>query len=190
MVLGLISLSDTPPHVTNSSLKAHLPVIILIAVLGALSGSILLTVIRDNAAMFNAGTFTFTLIGLPCVIMVIASFIISVTAREIGSRMLVIVEAICVVLGIAATVVASGWQADPAITSVVLANSGDGATITPMTNSPFGIIRNVMLYLLCPMVGSVAGAWVGSRLHPVSVDVNNKKSKPAKTKSSSKKRQG
>ena len=172
----------------SPALKAHLPVIALVAVLGILCAAGLLTLVRDNAGMFNAGMFTFFLIAIPCVVMLICGFAISVTAKEIGSRLLTIVVAICVISGFASILVVSGWQGDSAISAAVLANSPEGATLTPIINSPFGIVRNVMLYLLCPAAGCVAGAWVGSRLHPVSVDANNKK-KP-KSKPAAKKRRG
>ena len=163
----------------SEGLKNHLPVIIATAVLGILLGGLLMSVVKDNASLFNASAFSMLLIAVPCVIMFVASFVIMLTAREIGSRLLIVVEGICLVLGLVSMVVASSWEGDATIAAAVLANSGDGATLTPVLHSPFGIVRNIMLYLLVPMVASIAGAWLGSRLHPVGVDKNNKPGKQA-----------
>lgn len=167
----------------SPALKAHLPVIAIITVICAFSSAFFMTAVRDNAGSFSAGTFTFLLIAVPCAFMVIGSFIIMLTTKEIGSRMFIIVEAICVVLGFVSMVVASGWEGDTAIVSLI----ADGSSIVPVANSPFGIVRNVLLYVCCPMVGSVVGAYLGSRLHPLAVDRNNK---PSKKQNNTKKRQG
>lgn len=168
----------------SPALKGHLPVIILMAVLGIFSSVFFMTLVHDNAGAFNASIFNLLLTAIPCVAMVICSFIVAITAKEIGSRMLWIVTGICVIAGFASMVVVAGWQGDSEIVSAVLANSPSDTTITPITNSPFGIVRNVLLYVVCPMVGCVLGAWIGSRIHPLSVDRNNN---PSKKKSATKK---
>lgn len=157
----------------SSALKAHLPVIVLVSVICIISSAFFMTAVHDNAGVFGASTFTFLLIAIPCVFMVLGSFFVMLTTKEIGTRIFLIVEVICVVFGFVSMAVASGWESDASVVALI----ADGSSIVPVANSPFGIVRNILLYVCCPMVGSVLGAYLGSRLHPVSIDRNNKSSK-------------
>ena len=48
-----------------------------------------------------------------------------------------------------------------------VASSGEGAAIVPSMNNTLVAIRNVAAFVVAPTVGCIAGAWVGSRVHPM-----------------------
>ena len=158
----------------SEGVKRHLKVIVLVTILGIACGSTLLVALKGSAGSMNVLAFDILTLVIPCFVMFVCAVAIMMSAEEIGTTLLMIVEVICFVCGMASLVVTSGWQADPDVATALLANSAEDATITPSLQNVFAIVRGAALFLFVPMIGSILGAWIGSRLHPVSVDKHNK----------------
>lgn len=154
----------------NSSLRKQLSVIILTTLVGVVTGWLLMSYTRDCAASLDVDLFSALMFVIPCAIMLIGSFIVAFTATEIGRQLYVVSVVICLVTGLAATVLASAWMSDAAIAAQLLANSPDDAVVRPILNSPITMIRNVAAFVLVPTVGNVIGAWLGSRFHPMTAE--------------------
>ena len=148
-------------------MNTHMPVVAVVSVIGIVTCAFALSGVLGNVQELDASTFSTLIIVIPCAIMVICSFIIMVTAHEIGRKLFLAVAGVCFAGGVVSMIVTSMWLGDPSVTSALLANSPDGATITVPVNSPIIVMRNIAAYIVCPTVGSIAGAWIGSRLHPV-----------------------
>ena len=151
----------------SESVKQHLPIIVIVTIIALASGAYTLLRVHDGATSMSLDTYSMYIIVIPCVVILLASFIITVTAQTIGRQLYVVVLLICFTLGIISLVVTSMWMSDPTIASALLANSPDGTVITPITNSPLIVMRNIAAYVVVPTVGCIAGAWIGSRIHPV-----------------------
>ena len=168
-------------------LRKQLSVIILVTVVGIATGWFVLSAIRDNAGMFDVNTFSGLMYLVPCFLMFVGSFIVAATATEIGRTLYVASLAICVVTGIISMFIASAWLSDATVASQLLANSEEGTSIVPPLNSAMTIFRDIASYIVVPTVGCIAGAWVGSRLHPMTAAPNAKSNK-SKSKNPTKKR--
>ena len=151
----------------SESVKKHLPVIAIVTVIALASAAYALLLVHDNVASMSVDAFSAYIIVIPCVAMLVGSFAITVTAQTIGRQLYIVVLAICFVLGLVSLVVTSLWMSDPSIASALLANSPEGTTITPVTESLLTVVRDIAAYVVVPTVGCIAGAWVGSRVHPV-----------------------
>jgi len=151
----------------SEGVKQHLPVICIVTIVAMASGAFALMRVNDAAASMSVETYSTLIFLIPCAAMLIGSFIIAVTAQTIGRQLYVVVLGICFVLGLASLVGTSVGMSDPAVVSALLANSPDGTTITPITDSPLIVMRNIAAYIVVPTIGCIAGAWIGSRIHPV-----------------------
>ena len=164
----------------QESLKKHLPAIAAIGIIGFLTGAFILSIVHDNAASLSVGAFSMYTFLIPCALMLLCSFAMAMTANEINHQLFVTVLAICVVAGVISVLVVSSWMEDPELAAKLLSNSGEGAHIVPITQSPLLIIRDFAAFVVCPVVGCIAGAWVGSRLHPMKAAPGKKASKGKK----------
>lgn len=151
----------------SEGIKQHLPVIIAISLVGLATGAFAMMRIRDGAVGMDVGAFSTYIIVVPCAIMLVCSFLIAVTAPSIGRQLYLIVVGTCLAAGVVSMIVSSIWMADPAVASALLANSADGATVTPVSDSIIIVLRDIAAYIVMPTVGCIAGAWIGSRVHPV-----------------------
>lgn len=168
-------------------LRKQLSVIILVTVVGIVTGWFILSFVRDNAGTFDAGMFSALMYLIPCALMLIGSFVVAATATEIGRTLYIASLAICVTTGVISMFIVSAWMSDPAVTTLLLANSAEGTTIVPPLKSAMTIFRNVASYIVVPTVGCILGAWVGSRLHPMTAAPSTKSNK-SKAKNPTKKR--
>lgn len=168
----------------NESVRRHLTAIVGITLLGAVTGCLALSFVHDAAAGMSAGAFSTWIIVVPCAVMLVASFAITATASEIGRQLFLTVLAICLVAGVASMLVTSSWMSDPALSAQLLANSEEGTVLTPVLRSPIIVLRDIAAFVVVPTIGCIAGAWVGSRLHPVAAapDAGTGKRKGGKRK--------
>lgn len=164
----------------DSVLRKQLSVIILVTVVGLVTGYLLMSNVRNSASVLSVDAFSWLVFLIPCAIMLVGSFIVAVTATEIGRQLYIACVVICVVTGIASMVLATNWMNDPAIATQLLANSPEGAiVVTPLASIVF-MIRDFAAFVVVPTVGNIAGAWVGSRLHPMTAQSSGKKKKRRK----------
>lgn len=161
----------------NAAIRKQLPVIIVVVLIGFITGCILMTLVHDSASSMGASQFSTIIFIIPCVIMLAGSFVIAFTADEIGRQLYIVSLALCLVCGAISMFVGSSWLSDPAIAEQLLANSPDGTVITPILNSPITIIRDIAAFVVVPTVGCVLGAWAGSRVHPMRREKRPKKGK-------------
>lgn len=161
----------------DAAVKKHLPFIIGITLLGIVTTYFAFTVLHDSAAGMSANEFALALFIIPCVVMLICSFAIALTANQISRQFYLAMLVIGLVTGIASMVVASLWLSDPEITTALLANSPEGTEITPVLRSPVTILRDIAAWVVIPTVGCIFGAWLGSRIHPMSGEKRKKSTK-------------
>ena len=164
----------------DAVVKKHLTVIVAVTLIGIVTAVLLMNLVRDSAGSLGANQFSILIFLIPCIIMLIGSFVIAATATQIGRQLYLAVLIICLVTGIASMVVGSNWLSDPQITAALLANSPEDTVVTPILKSPITILRDIAAFIVIPTVGCIAGAWVGSRLHPMQAD------KPKRKKSNKK----
>ena len=165
----------------NPVVKKHLPFIAGITILGALTTYFLYSWLHDSAVhTMSASAFSWWLFLGPCIIMFVCSFAIACTAEVIGRQLYVATLVICLVWGVITMFVASTWMSDPAISEILLANSPEGTTITPVLKSPMTILRDIAAWIVIPTVGCILGAWVGSRIHPMKAEKQKKIKKKQK----------
>ena len=150
--------------------KRHLPVVVVVSLVGIATCVFALMQVANGASGMNVDSFSMYIILVPCIVMVVCSLLITITASEIGRQLYLAVVGVCFVGGIVSMVITSGWFSDPFISAQLLANSPDGTTITPPLQNPLIVLRNIAAYIVAPTVGCIAGAWLGSRLHPVTSD--------------------
>ncbi|MBO4353293.1 MAG: hypothetical protein J5818_07385 [Eggerthellaceae bacterium] len=170
----------------SESLKRHIPVIVAVSLVGIATGAFALIQVRNAAASMDTGTFEGLIIVIPCMIMLICSLIVAMTAHAIERNLYVTMLVICLAVGIVSMVLTSIWEADASLTALLLANSAEGETITPAVNQPIIVMRNIAAYIVMPTIGCIAGAWLGSRMHPMEADLSAKKSAQAKNSSGAK----
>jgi len=163
--------------------KQHLPVIVVVTLVGIATSYFLLTSVLGNVANMDVDGFATATFGIPCVVMFVCSFIIALTSPGINRQLYVVIVGIGLATGIVSMLAGNAWLLDPAIKEALLANSPDGTTVTPILNAPIIVLRDIAAFFVVPTVGSILGAWVGSRLHPMTSDQkgsNGKKSKKKK----------
>ena len=147
--------------------RQHLTVIVATCLLGIAVASFILLQVHDAAGSMDVSTFSLAIFIVPCIVMLVCSFIIMVTANAIGRQLFVVVVGICFATGIVCMVVTSGWLSDANVAAQLLANSPEGTTITPPIQNIVVVMRDIAAFIVAPTVGSIAGAWLGSRLHPI-----------------------
>ena len=166
----------------SDDIRENLPTLVAVTLIGIATCAFALMQVFSNASSFNISTFSLAIFVIPAVIMLIGSFIIVLTSQRIGRKLYVAIVAICLVLGIVVMVATSIWITDPTIVAQLQANSPEGMPVTPPTNSPLIVMRDIAAFVVCPTIGCIAGAWIGSRLHPVTSETPSKrksKKKPA-----------
>ena len=151
----------------NQHIKRHLPVIIAVSAVCAASAAFALSFLHGAASDMSLDAFSLAVFVVPCVAMVVASLVMVMTSSFLSRQLYVIALGICLAAGIVAMVVTSSWFQDPVITAALLANSPDGTQVTVPIQSPLIVMRNIAAYVVAPTVGCIAGAWIGSRLHPM-----------------------
>lgn len=166
----------------TEGLKEHLPIIIAVTLVGLGTAAFALSYVHGNVSNMNVSMFNTLIILVPCVVMFICSFIIAFTASEIGRQLYLIVVGICLACGVVSLVVTSFWAADANVAAALLANSGEGETLVPPSNAPIIVLRDIAAYFVIPTIGCIAGAWVGSRVHPVKASKAQQSKKKSKKK--------
>ena len=161
----------------TEGLRKHLPMIVVITIIGVGTGIIALSRVLDAAQGMTTGMFSRLIIVIPCSIMLVCSLLIAMTASEISRQLYLIVVGICVVFGIVSMVVTSGWMSDPTIAEALFVNSGSTDPVVAPLNNPLIIIRDIAAYFVVGTVGCIAGAWIGSRLHPMKSAGKSRKKK-------------
>lgn len=151
----------------TDDIRENLPALIAVTVIGIATCAFALMQVRANAGSMDYGTFSNFIFLIPCAIMLIGSFIVVLMSQQIGRKLYLTLAGICFVLGIVVMVITSSWLSDPDIAAKLLANSEEGTIILPILNAPILIMRDIAAFIVCPTVGCIAGAWLGSRLHPV-----------------------
>lgn len=160
----------------DSVVRNHLTVIAAVTLIGALTAAFLMNFVHDRAASMSANQFALLIFLIPCIVMLVGTFVIAMTATQIGRQLYLTALIVCLATGLVSMLVGSSWLSDPNITALLLANSPDGTVITPIMQSPITIFRDIAAFIVIPTVGCILGAWVGSRIHPLRAD------KPAKKK--------
>lgn len=163
----------------TESLKEHLPVIAVVCIVGAATAAFALMQVRNGAAGMDVALFEALIIVIPCAAMLVCSAIVAMTAHTIERSLYVTMLAICLAMGLVSMVVTSLWESDPSVTAALLANSAENTTITAAVNQPIIVMRNVAAYIVMPTLGCIAGAWLGSRIHPMQAKAS-KRSRKAK----------
>ena len=167
----------------KESVKQHLPIIAVVTLLGIVTTYFLLARVYNSAASLSADTFSTYIFGIPCIVMFICSTVIMMTAHRIGRQLYLVIVAICLITGVISMLVTSTWLSDESITSLLLANSPADTVITPILNSPIVVLRDIAAFFVAPTVGCILGAWLGSRIHPMTSDTMPKNSKKSRKKS-------
>lgn len=146
-----------------SDLKRTLPALVVITIACVVLGAGLLGFLHDHASSLNAKTYELLLMVIPAVLMLLGSFLTMFFAN-INKTVFVTVVFTCVVVGLVGLGISATWLNDPAFTSAILANSPEGSTLSSPISTPFKVFRDFALFAFTPMVGCIAGAWVGSRI--------------------------
>ena len=151
----------------NEYMKRHVPIIVVVSIVCAVSAAFVLMYLHGAAADMSLDAFSLAVFVVPCIAMVVASLVIVATSSFISRQLYVVALGICLAAGVVAMVVTSSWFQDPALTAALLANSPDGTEVTIPLRSPLIVLRDIAAYVVAPTVGCIAGAWIGSRLHPM-----------------------
>ena len=159
------------------SIRKQLPVIAVIFILGTLICCYFLAQVHDGAASMTFDQFSLYIIVIPCAAMLVCSFVSVLIADEISRQQYLLIVVICMVLGVISMVVTSNWMSDPTIADALLANSPGRSEIVPVLRAPLIMLRDVAAYFVMGTVGCIAGAWVGSRLHPMRLKGGKKRNK-------------
>lgn len=137
----------------TDELKMHLPTIIAVTFVGIAVTFFALSALHDTVGSIGIGTLETMTFIVPCLVMIVGSFIIMATANAINRQLYVCVVVICLVTGAVATVLTNDWFV--------------GTELVPPLQNVVALIRNVAAFFVSPTVGCIGGAWVGSRLHPM-----------------------
>ena len=166
----------------SDSVRKHLPIIIVVSLAGIATGYLVLSSVYAGASDMSVEAFNSFIFLVPCACMLACSTIIMLTAQEIGRQMYLIVVGLCLAAGIICMIVTSTWLMDDALASSLLANSPDDAAVVPIINSPVLVLRDIAAFFVAPTVGSIFGAWLGSRLHPMKQDEKDGKGRRSRKK--------
>ncbi len=147
--------------------RKQLPVIAAVFAIGILTSGFALIQLHGAVPGMDVDTFSLLSLVIPCIAAFLCSLAIMLTANEIGKQLFVVVTSACVIAGAASMVVVSFWMSDQSFAAELLRHSAEGAVVVAPANAPLIVIRDIAAFFVCSVVGSVIGAWVGSRLHPV-----------------------
>ena len=161
----------------SEDIRENLPTLIIAFALGIAACVFAFVQICNNAGSLDVNTFGILTFAIPFGLMIVIPFIIILTSQRIGRKLYLTIVGACFALGIVVLVLTSTLMSDPAISTQLLANSPEGTTIVPAVNSPIIVMRDIAASIVCPTVGCIAGAWIGSRLHPVTAEKTSKKRK-------------
>lgn len=164
----------------TESVRRHLPIIVVVSLVGIATSYFLLARVYADASHLDVGAFGTYIFLIPCAVMFVCSTIIMLTAHEIGRQLYLVVVGICLAAGIVCMVITSVWLMDDSIAAALLANSADDATVVPIINSPVLVLRDIAAFFVAPTVGSIVGAWLGSRMHPMEHDAKDGRRKAKK----------
>ena len=154
--------------------RKQLPVIVAVFAIGIFTAGFALMQLRGSASGVDVDAFSTYSLVIPCVAIAICSLAIMLMANEIGRQLFVIVSSVCVIAGAISMIVVSVWLSDQSFAAQLLEHSAEGAVVVAPINAPLIIVRNIAAYFVCSVVGSIIGAWIGSRLHPVRATDTNK----------------
>ena len=160
--------------------KQHLPTIIVVTLVGIATSYFLLSRVLGNVANMDVDGFSTAVFGIPCIVMFICAAIIALTSPGINRQLYIVIVSICLALGVISMLFSNAWMLDETITTALLANSPDGTTVVPVLKNGMLILRDVAAYFVIGTVASILGAWVGSRIHPMTSDSKNGKGKKSK----------
>ena len=166
----------------SDTVKQHLPVIVVVTLVGIATSYFLLSRVVGNAAGMDVDGFSTAIFGIPCIVMFICSTVIVLTSPGINRQLYLVVVGIGLATGIASMLAGNAWLLDSSIANALLANSPAGTTITPVLNAPVIVLRDIAAFFVIPTVGSILGAWLGSRIHPMTSESKNAKGKKSKKK--------
>ncbi|MBE6472335.1 MAG: hypothetical protein E7Z99_01960 [Coriobacteriaceae bacterium] len=161
----------------KEDVRDNLTNIVVIWLIALFTCSFGLAWLYNNASTLTVGAFSWGVFLIPCAGMLLAPFAISLLADRIGRQLYVVMVVVSVAFGLVTMVVTSGWLADPGIQALLLANTPGLEEIVPILQSPITMLRDIAAFIVCPTVGCILGAWVGSRLHPVKAQMSSKKQK-------------
>ena len=160
--------------------REHLPVIIVVCIIGFLTGAFALSRVHAGVSGMDLNMFNALIFVIPCAIMLVCSFVVAITANSIGRQMYLVMVVVCLATGIASMVVTSFWVQDASFAAVLQANSPEGTNVVPTLQLPIIMLRDIAAYIVIPTVGLIAGAWLGSRIHPVKSEGSKRKNKNRK----------
>lgn len=164
----------------TDTVKQHLPIIVVVTLVGIATSYFLLSRVLAGISALDVDAFSTAVFLIPCIVMLVCSIVIVITSHAINRQLYLVVVGIALITGIASMIAANAWLLDPAISSALLANSPDGTVITPILNSPILVLRDIAAYVVIPTIGCILGAWLGSRLHPMSAETRGKGKKKSK----------
>ncbi|MDO4502766.1 MAG: hypothetical protein Q4D06_06230 [Coriobacteriia bacterium] len=148
---------------TFNDLRRTLPALLIITAACVVLGATLFGFVHDNAAQMNAKTYELLLMAIPAALMLLGSFFVMFFG-DVNKTVFVTVVFTCIVIGLVGLGVTSMWLNDPAFTAPILANSPEGTELSSPIATPFKVFRDFALFAFTPMIGLIAGAWVGSRI--------------------------
>lgn len=144
-------------------LRRTLPALVIITIACVILGATLLGFVHDHASDLTVKTYELLLMAIPAALMLVGSFLTMFFA-DINKTVFVTVVFTCIVVGLVGLGITGTWLNDPAFTSALLANSPADAVLSSPISTPFKVFRDFALFAFTPMVGCIAGAWVGSRI--------------------------
>ena len=137
----------------TEELKQHLPTIIAVTFVCIAATFFILTSLHGAVDEVGLGVLETMSFLVPSIVMIIGSFVIMATSTAVNRQIYVCIVAICLVAGAVATVLTNDWFV--------------GTDLVPPLNNFVALIRNLAAFFVAPTVGCIAGAWLGSRLHPM-----------------------
>lgn len=150
----------------TEELKLHLPTIIAVTFVCIIATYFALTSLHGAVDQVGLGALETMSFLVPSIVMVIGSLIIMATSHAVTRQIYVCIVVICLVTGAVATVLTNSWFV--------------GTDLVPPLQNFIALIRNLAAFFVAPTIGCIAGAWIGSRLHPMKMTKAPNKKKPRK----------
>lgn len=159
----------------SDELKQHIPAIVVIYLVGVATCAFALMQVHSGVQGLDVNLFSTLIIVIPCAALLICSFLIAFSAPEISRPLYVLVLGASLALGFIAVFVTSSWMSNAEIAAQLVANSPEGTELTPVLRDPFTLFKDVAAFVVVPTIGCIAGAWVGSRVHPMNAKRKKRK---------------
>ena len=160
--------------------KQHAPAIAAVTLVGLSAMFFLLMRVVGDAANLDFETFMSYTFTIPCVVIFLCSTVVALTSPGINRQLYVVIVVIGMLMGAASMIACNTWLVDPSISSELVSNSPEGTVVTSLLNLPVIVLRDIAAFFVIPTVGSILGAWLGSRLHPMSAERASGKRKSKK----------